>query len=316
MAFTIIYDEDENRLPFGHVFHSDDPFKDLRGDNSINPKDKWKVFNIHVGEVETSPITSTFSGAAGNKHIGNEKGIRQINVGFDIPIQGLYSSQMMEELAEQVFTSDEPYMFYRDLRLEGQRHKDVAPNAIGYSVMKRSFETQLMTGWHKLRVTVELETVGLPFGVSYGSTLDMIEEGNQLTWSQGVFGWQNYLKFDNATHEYKKTMTAGQPVQIYNPSLQKVRHFEACMHVKLYNFTNVTGNTITLVNNTNGTSFSIDLQPDKNDIIEQKENIIYVNGFNEMAKTNWRFIELEKGMNDIELQGADAEAEFIFKFYN
>ena len=315
MAFAIIYDKSENRHPFSGSFHSDDPFKDLRGSNKMDPQDKWKVFNIDVGEVETSPITSSFSGAAGNKYIDNEKGTRSISIGFDIRIDGLYGSQMFEEIAEQVFTSDQPFMFFRDLRPEGQRHKDVAPNAIGYNVMKTSFETEMVSR-NKLRVSVELETVGLPYGISYGSTKDIIDNGNELTWSQGIFGWQNYLKFDEATHDYKKDMKKGTVVKIYNPSLQKVRHYEARLHVKLSKFTNVSGSKVILLNQTNGTNFEIEVSPTENTIIEQRDNIIYRNGFNEMNKTNWRFIELEKGWNDIILTGADAEAEFIFKFYN
>lgn len=317
MAFSIIYDKSENRHPFSGLFHSDDPFKDLRGSNKINPQDKWKVFNIDVGEVETSPITSSFSGAAGNKYIDNEKGTRSISIGFDIRINGLYDSQMFEEIAEQVFTSDQPFMFYRDLRPEGQRHKDVAPNAIGYNVMKTSFETEMVSR-NKLRVSVELETVGLPYGISYGSTKDIIDNGNKLTWSQGIFGWQNYLKFDDATHEYKKDMKKGTVVKIYNPSLQKVRHYEACLHVKLSKFTNISDGLgyLRLRNDTNGTDFRLELTPSAGTVIEQKDNIIYRNGINEMSKSNWNFIELEKGWNDIIITGADAQAEFIFKFYN
>lgn len=313
MAFAIVYNED--KYPISKTFHSDDPMKDFRGSNKVDPRHKWKIFNINVGEVTTAPLVSTFKNRAGNSPKGVERGVREIELEFDIIIDGLYQSQFFEEFAEQIFDTDKPFMFYRDLRPEGSRFKDVPPNNIGYSVMKTAFSTELVAR-HKVRVSVTLETVGLPYGISYGSTKDIIDSGNELTFSSGVFGWHQNLKFDEDTHPYRKQMTAGQVVRVFNPSMKKVRHYEACMEVILRNFTNVTGNTIALTNNTNKTGFTIDVTPSASDIIEQKDNTIFRNGFNEMQNTNWRFIELDTGWNNIVLTGASAEADFIFKLYN
>lgn len=312
MAFSLIYEEE--KYPLQKVFHSDDPFKSMRGSNKINPKDKWRIFNINVGGIETTPIVSSFVNKAGNSYKGVEKGTREITIDFDIIVNGLYSSQFYEELVEQVFESDKPYMFYRDLRPENKRFKDVPPNNIGYRVMKTGLETELVAR-HKLRVSVTLETVGLPYGISYGSTKDIIDSGNELKFSTEVFGWHQNLKFDENTHPYKKEMKNGVKVRIFNPSRKKVRHYEYCMNVKLSNFTNVSGSKVILLNQTNGTNFEIEVTPTASTIIEQRDNIIYRNGFNEMHKTNWRFIELEKGWNDIILTGTDATAEFIFKLF-
>lgn len=313
MAFSIVYEED--KFPLDKTFHSDDPFKSMRGTVSINPKHKWRVFNIAVGQIETAPIAATFTNKAGNSPQGVVKGVREIEVDFDIIIDGLYSSQFYEELVEQVFESDKPYMFYRDLRPEGKRYKTVPPNNIGYRVMKTDLKTE-MVARHKLRVSVTLETVGLPYGISYGSTKDIIDSDNELTFSSGVFGWHQNLKFDESTHPYKKDMKKGVAVRIFNPSKKKVRHYEYCMNVKLTNFANSVGGVIWLRNTTNGTNFEIEAATTASTVIEQKDNIIYRNGFNEMNKTNWKFIELEKGWNDIILTGTDATVEFIFKLFN
>lgn len=314
MAFAIIYDERENRHPYSHEFHSDDPMKDFRGNNAATPQSKWKIINVDIGEIDTKPIVLSLQRSAGNKYVGKEIATRSISLSFDVIIDNLFSLDMHEQMIEQTFETEYPFMFYRDLRKKDQRFKDVPPNTMGFRVMKTELEIEIMSPY-RIRVNVGLETVGLPYRTSYGSTKDIIESGNEITPENPTFGWNNMLPVDPKDHQYKQTVKHMQVFNIYNPSLFKVRHYEACTHIKIYGLQNIVGSSLTLVNTTNGTNINIDTDLAKNDTIEQKDNIVYINGYNEMAKTNWRFIELEKGDNVFELQGADATVEFIFKFY-
>lgn len=313
MAFALQYEE--NMHPVGEWFYSDDPFRDLRGDNEPDPRHRWRVLSdgIQVGDIESELNTSSMKGRAGRVHNSKERRSRPITLTFDAWADSTYAFPMIRDFIYHVFDTNEPFYFYEDWRPKDQRPLDVAVNSKRYYVLKEEVEV-VKLGPQKARATVELVTAELPYGISTGSTADIIEEGG-ITFSSGKFGWQEWLNFDEEKYDYRVQMDPGQTVRIYNPSTKKVKHFEACLHIVARNFSNIqSGYGLRITNQTNGTSMKIDREPTAGDSYEQRENIHWVNGLNETVEDPG-FIELETGWNELTIEGASALVDFLFHFY-
>lgn len=312
MAFAIQYQE--NMYPLDKWFYSDDPFKSLRGSNDADPWRRFKVIDIEVGDVEAEINTSSLRGRAGRVFNSKERRTRPINISFDAWANSTYSVPMLRDFIQHIFDTKEPFHFYEDWRPEGERPKDVAINSKYYEVLKTDLSIQKI-GSIKLRVTVDLVTAELPYGISTGSTEDIIKAGG-IKFSTGLFGWQEWLQFDDTKYSYRIDMVPGQTYKVFNPSTKKVKHFEACLHLKIRNFSNIQGNGVLIRNKTNGTYMYINAALNSNTLVEQRDSIIWRNGFNELDKAHANFVELETGWNDLEIESVNAQVDFLFRFYN
>lgn len=314
MAFAIEYQEDIHPFNSGWFF-SDDPFRDLRGNNPANEKDRWRISDISVGGIERSVVNHSFTNRAGAVHSYVDKQVRNISVTFDVRAQNHYSIPMMRDYVDLVFETNDPFFFYEDWRPSGKRSLEYVINSKKYLVIKDDITFEKV-GWHKIRVTVDLVTTDLPYSISTGSTQDIINAGG-VKFSSGIFGWQEWLQFDEETQKYRHQMTRGANIQVFNPSTKKVKHFEACMHIKMSNFSNVaSGAGVRLINRTNDSMMSLDRQPVADDIYEQRDNLLLINGFNEWNSSGNSFIELDTGWNEIGIIGANATVDYLFHFYN
>lgn len=311
MAFALQYQE--NMHPLDEWFYSDDPFKSIRGNSPPHPRDKWKISNIDVGDIESDINTSSLKGRAGSVFNSKERRSRPISVTFDAHTSTLYSLPMLRDYILHAFDTSEPFYFYEDWRPPGKRYTDVAINSKHYRVLKNDVSIEQI-GMRKLRTTVDMVTAELPYGISTGSTKDIIEAGG-IKFSTGLFGWQEWLQFDDSKYSYRIAMKQGQTYKVFNPSTKKVKHYEACLHLLIRNLTNINGNGLQIRNKTNGTYMYIEANLNSNSTVEQRDSIIWINGFNELAHAHAQFVELEPGWNDLEIDGADALVDYLFNFY-
>lgn len=90
----------------------------------------------------------------------------------------------------------------------GKRHKDVSINSKYYQVLKSETNIEQI-GMRKLRTTVDMVTAELPYGISIGSTKDIIDAGG-IKFSTGLFVWQKWLQFDDSLYSYRINMVQGQ----------------------------------------------------------------------------------------------------------
>lgn len=314
MAFALEYSKVRHPLK-SKMFYSDDPFRDLRlPEDKVEFFSRFRVTEINVGDIESNIATSTSRGRSGATFNGKDRTFRTIKLAFTARSKTHYGLSFLRGYIQHLFDTEEPFFFYEDWRpFEG---KTIAQTVNGskYKVMKEKVEI-VESGFQKLKVVVTMKTVELPYAISTGSTLDIINAGG-LTFSSDKFDWGNWLSMDESTHNYRFNMVHGKQIRVYNPSLKKVKHFEACLHIKLTDFSNVKNNGLKIRNFTNGSEMEVSINPQNTDVIEQKDNIIFRNGLNELAKSSKKtFLELNPAWNVIVLEGADAKVDFLFNFY-
>lgn len=314
MAFALEYSKMRHPLK-SRMFYSDDPFKDLRlPADKVEFFSRFRVTEINVGDIETNVSTSTSRGRAGATFNGVDRTFRTIKLAFTARSKSHYGLSFLRGYIQHLFDTEEPFFFYEDWRPFENKTTAQTVNGSKYKVMKEKVEI-VESSFQKLKVVVTMKTVELPYAISVGSTLDIINAGG-LTFTSDKFDWGNWLSMDESTHNYRFNMVNGQKIRIYNPSIKKVKHFEACMHIKMSNFSNIKNTGLKLRSITNGTQFDLTINPLATDVIEQRNNVLWRNNVNELSKSNRKtFVELEPGWNELILEGADASVDYIFNFY-
>lgn len=312
MAFALEYNE--NMHPVGRWFYSDDPFKYQRGDNPVDMNRRFRVTNINVGDIDSEINSTNLRGRAGSIYNGKSRRQRKIELSFSTWSRDFYSLQLLRDFIQHIFDTEEPYYFYEDWRPLEERHLDVAINSRKFLVLTENVDISVV-GHKKLKVKVTMTTVQLPYAISTGSTADIIKAGG-VKFSTGLFGWWEWLNFDDQLYTYKFQMYNGVTYKVFNPSTKKIKHYEACLHVKMTGISGATDGNIKLRNITNGSYMQLKVPITSSTVIEQKDSILYRNGLNELASSELKtFIELEPGWNDIVLTGCNATVEYLFNFY-
>lgn len=313
MAFALEYSKVRHPLK-SKMFYSDDPFRDLRlPEDKVEYFSRFRVTEINVGDIESNIATSTSRGRSGATFNGKDRTFRTIKLAFTARSRTHYGLSFLRGYIQHLFDTEEPFFFYEDWRPFEDKTIEQTVNGSKYKVMKDKIDIS-ESGFQKLKVVVTMKTVELPYAISTGSTLDIINAGGHL-FSTDKFDWGNWLSSEPETHNYRFNMVHGQKIRLYNPSLKKVKHFEACMHIKIQGFYSNVESYVKLRNITNGTEFRIDVRAAPTDIYEQKDNLLKINGLNELARSSKTFVELDPGWNELVLYGTNAKVEYLFNFY-
>lgn len=313
MAFALEYSKIRHPLK-SKMFYSDDPFRDLRlQEDKVDYFSRFRVTEINVGDIESNIATSTSRGRSGATFNGKDRTFRTIKLAFTARSKTHYGLSFLRGYIQHLFDTEEPFFFYEDWRHFEDKTIEQTVNGSKYKVIKDKIDIS-ESGFQKLKVVVTLKTVELPYAISTGSTLDIINAGG-LLFSTDKFDWGNWLSSDSETHNYRFNMVHGQKIRLYNPSLKKVKHFEACMHIKIQGFYSNVESYVRLHNVTNNSDFKIDVRPAPSDVYEQKDNLLKINGLNELSRSSKSFVELEPGWNELILFGTNATVDFIFNFY-
>ncbi|UJS28491.1 phage tail family protein [Macrococcoides canis] len=314
MAFALEYSKVRHPLK-SKMFYSDDPFRDLRlPEDKVEYFSRFRVTEINVGDIESNIATSTSRGRSGATFNGKDRTFRTIKLAFTARSRTHYGLSFLRGYIQHLFDTEEPFFFYEDWRPLEDKTIEQTVNGTKYKVMKDKIDIS-ESGFQKLKVVVTMKTVELPYAISTGSTLDIINAGG-LLFSTDKFDWGNWLSSEPETHNYRFKMVHGQKIRLYNPSLKKVKHFEACMHIKMSKFSNIKNTGLKLRNITNGSQLDLTINPLSTDVFEQRSNILWRNNLNELSKSDKKtFVELETGWNELIIEGADASVDYLFNFY-
>lgn len=149
---------------------------------------------------------------------------------------------------------------------------------------------------------LEFETVGLPFGISEGTSLDPRTFDAEL-WQVGQGIKADDLKYAHDTTEFR----------IYNAGDIDIDPAQMPLHIKYQG----ASSNLKIINVTTDDTWSYSGTSTVNDSINIEGIRSSKNGSNILSNTNKKLISLAPGWNDIQLQGTEGDflISFDFPFY-